>query len=152
MAPTRPPVPLALKIIAWLSLVLAGWLLLLVGAALLHRTAWLTIAGPVMLVAAGWAAALAFGLFRGRQWARHCAPALFGSVALLAGVAGASGLVPPALAWRALAETGVFGLAAAWFFYRKREVVAYFRALADIRNPPESPQIHHRGRQNTEVM
>jgi len=39
--------------------------------------------------------------------------------------------------WQVLARSIVFGGVAAWYFYFKRNVVDYFKALAQKRTPPQ---------------
>jgi len=102
------------------------------------RRIWLRVAGPPIAVTAVAALALAVGLARGRRWARHCTPVLFASVAVLSAAAWRAGRIPSDVVVKAFIECGVLGLASAWYFYRKKSVAEYFRALQSEENaaPP----------------
>jgi hypothetical protein len=110
-----------------------------VGGHPVPRAIWLRVAGPPIGVTALAALALAVGLARGRRWARHCAPVLFASVAVLSAAAWRAGRIPSDVVVKALIECGVLGLASAWYFYRKKSVVQYFRAVRGSEEEPASP-------------
>jgi hypothetical protein len=97
-----------------------------VGGYPVSREVWLRMAAPVFLLAAGWMAALAVGLWRRRRWARFMAPGLFLSVAAGAAAGGLVGRLPSSLVVRALLETGAMAALSVWYFFRKPGVVRYF--------------------------
>jgi hypothetical protein len=104
-----------------------------IGGLPVSREAWLATAAPIFLLAAGWMAALAVGLWRRRRWARFMAPGLFLSVAAAAALAGLAGKLPPSLISRALLETAVMTVLSVWYFFRKPTVVRYFASRSGPR-------------------
>jgi hypothetical protein len=136
------PIPAGVRTIRWAMTLLAPAFLLALAAAALDlcpaacytvggapvsRDEWLRTAAPVFALSAGWAAAAAYGLWRGRAWGRACVVALFATVVFCAVIGGFAGWVPPALAGRAVLQAGLLGALAAWYLYRRPNVARYFR-------------------------
>ena len=97
---------------------------------------WLRLAGPLFVVTGALMAAVAYACWKEKPWSRHLALAHWAVVGLYALLLGLSGQLPRYLMWRALIETGVLGAFALWYFYAKRNVVEYFRALRARLPPP----------------
>ena len=100
-----------------------------VGGRAVSRGEWLRVAAPLFALSALWFGAAAVGMWRGRRWARGCIVGAFATVLVYALGGLLAGTMPPALAWRAVAEAGVIGAAAWWYLYRKANVAAYFDGL-----------------------
>ncbi len=94
------------------------------------REQWLAAAAPLFAITILLMAVIAYGLLRRRAWSRHAVMAHWAAVFAWGVLLWARGTVAPSLALRVMAEAGALGLIAAWYFYRKRNVVAYFRSLA----------------------
>ncbi|MEP7199740.1 MAG: hypothetical protein ABI874_07990 [Chloroflexota bacterium] len=95
---------------------------------------WLRVSAPLFLIAGGLMAGIAYGFCTRKTWARRLVMALWfavGSYGLLTGVTGA---VPISVMWRAIIQAIVLGSVASWYFYRKRNVVEYFNAIANLKS------------------
>jgi hypothetical protein len=111
---------------------LAGVFPYLMDAQDVTREQWLAAAAPLFAVTIVLMAVIAYGLQRRRAWSRHAVVAHWAVVFAWGAVLWIRDAVAPGLALRVMAEAGSAGLIAAWYFYRKRNVVAYFRSL-DVR-------------------
>ncbi len=93
------------------------------------REEWLALAGPLLAITAVLMAAIAIGIFRARPWSRHVVMLHWMVVCGYGLVHAALGTVEASLAIRAVVQGAVLGAFAAWYFYRKPNVVAYFHSL-----------------------
>jgi len=82
---------------------------------------------------AGFLAAMAIGYWKECRWARPLAPLFWLVLAGYFKVSMAATSTDPVGDWLAAGMLAAVGCLAAWYFYRKRSVVAYYRAL-----PPKS--------------
>jgi hypothetical protein len=73
--------------------------------------------------------AVAIGYWRERRWARPLAPLFWLLLALYLKVSTASTSTDPAGDWLVAGMLVAIGCLTAWYFYRKRSVVTYYRAL-----------------------
>ena len=134
-------VPLLMRLGAAFAVLYCAGAVLLVGFAFggmtpyiidgreVSREDWLQLAVPLFAVTIVLMAAIAYALLRERPWSRHVVMmhwATVGGYGLLLLFLGA---VERALAARVVAEAAVAGVFFAWYFYRKRNVVAYFNSL-----------------------
>jgi hypothetical protein len=94
------------------------------------RGQWLTAAAPLFAITIALMAVIAFGLLRRRTWSRHMVMAHWAAVFGWGVLLWMRGAIAPSLALRVMAQAGALGLIAAWYFYRKKTVVAYFHALS----------------------
>ncbi len=138
---TRPDMPLLMQLGGWCALAFAVGSAAVLGLAAVGIGAygiagrpvatgeWLRLAGPLFVVCGGLMAGIAYGFRARKRWSRHLAMAFWTAFGLYALAMGVTGRVPSALMWRALIEAVGLGAIAAWYFYRKPEVVDYFRRL-----------------------
>ncbi len=108
-----------------------------VGDRVMDSKEWVRVAGPLLLLTAAMMAGIAYGFRTEQAWSRHLVMVMWVSLGLYGLVTGLTGAVPPAIMWQVLARSIVFGGVAAWYFYSKRNVVDYFKALAQKRMPPQ---------------
>jgi hypothetical protein len=94
------------------------------------REQWLVAAAPLYAVTIVLMGVIAYGLLRRRVWSRLAVIAHWAVVFAWGVLLGMRSTVTPGLALRVITEAGALGLIAAWYFYRKKNVVAYFRLLA----------------------
>jgi uncharacterized membrane protein YoaK (UPF0700 family) len=106
----------------------AGFLPYAIAGETVSRDAWWRIA-PVLPVVSAFAAAIAFGIRKRRRWTRHLVMLLWPALALAALASYAGGDIPRSVLVRAVIEPTVLTLLCGWYFYRKPNVVAYFRGL-----------------------
>lgn len=92
---------------------------------------WLRLAGPLLVAACALMGAIAYSFKTGKPWARHLVMAHWAVVGFYALGLGVAGQLPRGLTIRVVAQAIVFGAVAWWYFYRKPNVVRYFRALAE---------------------
>ncbi len=92
-------------------------------------SAWWRIS-PILPIVSAFAAAIAFGLRRRKPWSRHLVILLWVTLAGAALVSGLRGDIPRSVVVRALIEPAVLVVLCSWYFYFKRNVVEYFRAIA----------------------
>lgn len=118
---------------------LAGALPYVVDAREVTREQWLVAAAPLYVVTMVLMAVIAYGLLRHRVWSRHVVMAHWVVVFAWALLLLIRNTVPSALALRVLAQSVVLGSFAAWYFYRKRNVVAYFHALSQRQATGSAP-------------
>ena len=144
MASYLPPMPLLIKLGMWFAVIFViGVTILLtlavfgigsfsIGGEAIDRQVWLRVASPVILWTSILMGIIAYGFYKEEYWSRHIVMLLWASIGFfaLSGLVVGVDFVPRVLLWRALAESVVFGGIAAWYFYRKRNVVDYFRMLA----------------------
>ena len=97
------------------------------------RDDWLRLAMPLFAITIVLMAAIAYALLRERPWSRHVVLLHWTAVGGYGLLLLALGAVQTALAARVVAEAGVAGAFSAWYFYRKRNVVAYFDSLRSPR-------------------
>jgi hypothetical protein len=91
---------------------------------------WLQVSGPLLVLTAAMMAGIAYGFRTEKAWSRHLVMVMWGSLGLYGLVTGVIGVVPPIIMLQVLVRAVVFGGIAAWYFYAKRNVVEYFKALA----------------------
>jgi hypothetical protein len=134
--------PFAIRILTWfaalasigmfVSIFLAGLDIgpHLMGGEKVTRAEWLHVAAPLVAVIGFLLAFAAYGLAAHRAWSRHIIVAIFALIVVYASVLGAMNLLRHSIMWRAILDGSVFGVAAAWYFYFKKNVAAYFQELA----------------------
>jgi hypothetical protein len=93
------------------------------------RSEWLHIAAPLVAVIGGLMASIAYAFAAGKSWSRHLVMAVFISIIVYASALGALGVLRHTIMWRAIVNASLFGCVAAWYFYFKSNVAAYFREL-----------------------
>lgn len=139
------PIPLMMKIGMWfagvfvictttlLTLSLFGIGSFTIGGEVVERQVWLRVAIPVLSLTSVLMGIIAYGFHKEKAWSRHIVMLLWASIGFFALFGLAFGIdgVPRVLLWRACAESVVFGGMTAWYFYRKKNVVGYFRMLID---------------------
>jgi amino acid permease len=94
------------------------------------RSEWLHIAAPFVAMIGCLMALIAYGLGAGRPWSRHLVIMIFILIIAYASALRALNVLRHTIMWRAFINASVFGCVAAWYFYFKPNVVAYFRELA----------------------
>jgi len=75
---------------------------------------------------------ISYGFATEKPWPRHVVIAMFSLIIIYASILGALNVIHHAIMWRAIANATVFGCVAAWYFYVKAHVVAYFREPSDL--------------------
>jgi hypothetical protein len=134
--------PLAIRILAWFAALASIGMFLsillaildagphLMGGERVTRSEWLHIAAPLVAVIGCLMALIAYGLSTGKPWSRHVVMATFVLIIVYASALGALSALRQTIVWRAIANASVSAAVAAWYFYFKANVVAYFRELA----------------------
>jgi hypothetical protein len=102
----------------------------LMGGEKVTRSEWLQIAAPLVAVIGCLMASIAYGLGARKAWSRHLVLAIFVLIIVYASTLGALHMLRHTIMWRAIVNASVFGCVAAWYFYFKPNVAAYFRELA----------------------
>jgi hypothetical protein len=102
----------------------------LMGGEKVSRFEWLHIAAPLVAAIGCLMAMIAYGLGASKPWSRHLIMATFILIIMYMSALGALNVLRHTIMWRAIAHASLFGCAAAWYFYFKRNVAAYFRGLA----------------------
>lgn len=102
----------------------------IMGGERVTRSEWLHIAAPLVATIGCLMALIAYGLRVGKTWSRHAVIAVFTLIVLYASTLGALNMLRHTIMWRAIINASLFGSAAVWYFYLKRNVAAYFRELA----------------------
>jgi|SRR4051812_16302469 hypothetical protein len=102
----------------------------LMGGEKVSRSEWLQIAAPLVAVIGCLMAFIAYGLGAGKPWSRHLVMGIFLLIIVYASTLGAFNVLRHTIMWRALVNASLFGCVAAWYFYFKPNVAAYFRELA----------------------
>ena len=92
------------------------------------RDAWWRVS-PLLLVVSGLAASIAWGIRNRRAWSRHLVMAVWTTIAIGTLASGVRRDLPRAVLVRALVQPALLAALTGWYFYRKRNVVEYFRAL-----------------------
>jgi hypothetical protein len=90
------------------------------------RAAWWRIS-PVLPLVSATAAAIAFGIRRRRSWARLLVMLVWPMLALAAVRSYRLGDIPRSVLVRALVEPAILTVLCGWYFFRKTNVVEYFR-------------------------
>jgi hypothetical protein len=134
--------PFAIRILIWFAaLASAGMYLSILFAVLgigptmmggerVTRTEWLHVAAPLVAVIGILMALISYGFAAHKPWSRHLVITMFALIFAYASILGALNLIHRAIMWRAIANSVAFGCVAAWYFYFKPNVVAYFRELS----------------------
>jgi hypothetical protein len=79
----------------------------------------------------GWLmASIAYAFAARKPYSRHLVMAIFILIIVYASALGALDLLRHTIMWRAIVNASLFGSVAAWYFYFKPNVAAYFRELA----------------------
>jgi hypothetical protein len=102
----------------------------LMGGEKVTRSEWLHIAAPLMAVIGCLMALIAYGLGARKPWSRLLVMIIFVLIFAYASVLGAVNVLRHTIMWRAIINASIFGCVAAWYFYFKSNVAAYFRELA----------------------
>ena len=102
----------------------------IMGGERVTRSEWLHIAAPLVASIGCLMALIAYGLHAGKRWSRHVIMAMSTLIILYASTLGAVNVLRRTIMWRAIINASLFGSAAVWYFYLKRNVAAYFRELA----------------------
>ena len=93
------------------------------------RIEWLHIAAPLVAVI-GWVMAwIAYAFAAGKPYSRHLVMAIFILIIVYTSALGAMHVLRHTIMWRAIVNASFFGCIAAWYFYFKPNVAAYFREL-----------------------
>jgi hypothetical protein len=93
------------------------------------REQWLQGAAPLFAITIVLMVVIAYGLLGRRVWSRHVVMIHWAAILAYGGFLFWRQMVAPPLALRVMAQAALLGVFAAWYFYRKRNVVDYFRAL-----------------------
>lgn len=144
---TIPPIPTPMPLLMRVGAVLATVFVVLAAALFVravlgigpHRIGgrpvtpeeWLRLAGPLLVAAAGFMGAIAYGFRTRKPWARHVVMAHWAVVGFYGLGLGAAGQLSRGLTIRVVVQAVAFGAAAWWYFYRKPNVVQYFETLAE---------------------
>lgn len=110
-----------------------------IGGQPVPREEWLALAGPLLAITAVLMAAIAIGIFRARPWSRHVVMLHWLVVTGYGLILWVLRAVDPFIAMRAVGQGVILGAFAAWYFYRKPNVVAYFRSLAGQETTSSAP-------------
>jgi hypothetical protein len=94
------------------------------------RSEWLHIAAPLVAVIGGLMASIAYAFAACKPYSRHLVMTIFILIIVYASALGALGVLRHTIMWRAIVDAFLFGCVAAWYFYFKANVAAYFRELA----------------------
>jgi len=134
--------PFAIRILTWLAALASAGMFVsillaildvgphLMGGEKVTRSEWLDIAAPLVAVIGCLMALIAYGLSTGKPGSRHLVMAIFILIIAYASVLGALNVLRHTIMWRAIVNASLFGCVAAWYFYFKPNVAAYFRELA----------------------
>ena len=93
------------------------------------RSEWLHIAAPLVAVIGWLMASIAYAFAAGKSHSRHLVMAIFVLIVVYASTLSALGVLRHTIMWRAIVNASLFGCVAAWYFYFKPNVAAYFREL-----------------------
>jgi peptidoglycan/LPS O-acetylase OafA/YrhL len=130
--------PVGLRVGFWFALLLsfglaaafaltaAGILPYKIAGQTVSREAWWRIS-PILPIVSADALAIAFGIRRRRPWTRHLVMLLWPTLAVAAFVSYRRGDIPGSVLVRALVEPAVLTVLCGWYFYRKPNVMEYFR-------------------------
>jgi len=102
----------------------------IIGGERVTRLEWLHIAAPLVAVIGCLMASIAYAFAGGKPYSRHLVMAIFILIIVYASALGALDVLRPTIMWRAIFNASLFGCVAAWYFYFKPNVAAYFRELA----------------------
>ncbi|MGH9261990.1 MAG: hypothetical protein ACRD08_19200, partial [Acidimicrobiales bacterium] len=132
---TIPPIPTPMPLLMRVGAVLATVFVVLAAALFVravlgigpHRIGgrpvtpeeWLRLAGPLLVAAAGFMGAIAYGFRTRKPWARHMVMAHWAVVGFYGLGLGAAGQLSRGLTIRVVVQAVAFGAAAWWYFYRK---------------------------------
>jgi hypothetical protein len=94
------------------------------------RLEWLRIAAPLVAVMGCIMASIAYTFAAGKPYSRHLVMAIFILIIVYASALGALDVLRHTIMCRAIVNASLFGCIAAWYFYFKPNVAAYFRELA----------------------
>jgi hypothetical protein len=130
--------PAGVRLAFWsgivLSVALAAAFLLTAGGLLPYKIAGETVTrgawwriSPVLPIVSAMAAAIAFGIRRRRSWARLVVMLVWPTLALAAVRSYRLGDIPRSVLVRALIEPAILTVLCGWYFFRKTNVVEYFR-------------------------
>jgi hypothetical protein len=134
--------PFAIRILTWLAALASAGMFVsillaildvgphLMGGEKVTRSEWLHIAAPLVAVIGCLMVLIAYGLGKRKPWSRHLVMAIFILIIAYACALGALNVLRQTIMWRAIVNASLFGCAAAWYFYFKPNVAAYFRELA----------------------
>lgn len=117
---------LSVALAAAFLLTAAGLLPYKIAGETVTRAAWWRIS-PVLPLVSATAAAIAFGIRRRRLWARVLVMLVWPMLALAAVRSYRLGDIPRSVLVRALVEPAILTVLCGWYFFRKANVVEYFR-------------------------
>lgn len=117
---------LSVALAAAFLLTAAGLLPYKIAGETVTRAAWWRIS-PVLPLVSATAAAIAFGIRRRRPWARVLVVLVWPLLALAAVRSYRLGDIPRSVLVRALVEPAILTVLCGWYFFRKANVVEYFR-------------------------
>jgi hypothetical protein len=117
---------LSVALAAAFLLTAAGLLPYKIAGETVTRAAWWRIS-PVLPLVSATAAAIAFGVRRRRSWARVLVMLVWPMLALAAVRSYRLGDIPRSVLVRALVEPAILTVLCGWYFFRKTNVVEYFR-------------------------
>lgn len=115
--------------VAGLIIEIAGLGSYSIGGIPVSRHQWLIVAAPLIASIAALMAITAIALRGHRPWARTVFMCIWPLIAVYGLVSGMLQTVPWSLAWRAVLDSAVVGLIAAWVLYYHRPSVEYFRFI-----------------------
>jgi hypothetical protein len=117
---------LSVALAAAFLLTAAGLLPYKIAGETVTRAAWWRIS-PVLPLVSATAAAIAFGVRRRRSWARVLVMLVWPMLALAAVRSYRLEDIPRSVLVRALVEPAILTVLCGWYFFRKTNVVEYFR-------------------------
>ena len=134
--------PLAIRILSWFAALASAGMFVSIVLAILDigphfmggervtRSEWLHIAAPLVAVIGCLMASVAYAFAAGKPYSRHLVMAIFILIIVYASAVGALDVLRHTIMWRAIVNASFFGCIAAWYFYFKPNLAAYFRELA----------------------
>lgn len=134
--------PFGIRVLTWFAVLASAGMFVSILLAILDvgphfmggervtRSEWLHIAAPLVAMIGGLTASIAYAFAAGKPYSRHLVMAIFILIILYASALGALEALRHTMMWRAIVNASLFGCVAAWYFYFKPNVAAYFRELA----------------------
>jgi hypothetical protein len=101
-----------------------------IGGERVTRSEWLHIAAPLVAVIGWLMASIAYAFAASKAYLRHLVMAIFILIIVYTSSLGRLDMLRDTIMWHAIVNASLFGCVAAWYFYFKPNVAAYFRELA----------------------
>ena len=134
--------PFGIRVLTWFAILASAGMFVSILLAILDvgphfmggervtRLEWLHIAAPLVAVIGWLMASIAYAFAAGKAYSRHLVMAIFILIIVYASALGALDVLRYTIMWRAIVNASLSGCVAAWYFYFKPNVAAYFRELA----------------------